>query len=280
MSITVMAAVLVAAMFHAGWNLFVKRVDDKQVGMTAVVLGHTPFAIAAVAVSPLPSTSSTPWIAAGALIHVAYQLLLLRSYRVGDLSQVYPLARGVAPLLVAVVSAWFLGERLTMTETLGIATIAAGIIALSFVRRGDGERNGKAVALSLATGVFIAGYTLVDGMGAREAGTALGFYGWLSIGNALLFAAIMRGASPGLVTRVLTKEWRLTVAGGGASFLAYAIVTWAFTVAPIALVAALRETSIAFAVLFGSVVLRERTGIAKTVAVAGMLAGVVILRVA
>jgi len=275
-----MAAVLFAALLHAGWNMFVKRVPDKALGMSAVVIGHAPFAIAAAVASPLPDRSAIPYLVAGTAIHVVYQILLLSSYKLGDLSQVYPLARGVAPLVVTVVSMTFLGQHLSTLELAGVLTIALGIIALSFVRQGDGFRNHSAVVFSILTGLCIAGYSLVDGMGARAAGTALGFYGWLSSMNAVVFAAIMRWRRPGLVTQILTRDWRLTGAGGGASFAAYAIVTWAFTVAPIALVAALRETSIIFAVLLGGFVLREKTGPTKSIAVACTLAGIVLLRLA
>lgn len=278
MSPGVMLVVLLAALLHASWNFLVKSRADKAQSMTAVVLGHAPFALLALAVSPWPRPESVPYLLAGAGLHVGYQLFLLASYRCGDLSQVYPLARGCAPLLVAGVSIAFLGVEFSNAETAAVVLIGTGIMSLVLVRRQDGLRNPGAATLALVTGGFIAAYSLVDGLGAREAGTALGFYGALSTLNALLFAAIMRLARPGLVSQVVGRQWRFMLMGGGASFAAYAMVTWAFTLAPIALVASLRETSIIFALLLGVGVLKERLDLMKLVATACTLLGVGLLR--
>ena len=279
MSPTVMAVVLLAALLHAAWNFFVKRTDDKHLSMSAVVLGHAPFALAALVFAPLPRSESLPYIVASAMLHTGYQLFLLASYRIGDLSQVYPLARGSSPLIVAGVSVTLLGVHLSWMELAAVAVIAAGIMSLTLVRRSDGLRNGRAVLLATVTGGFIASYSLVDGTGAREAGTALGFYGSLSLVNAVIFAAIMRGIRPGIVTAVVCRHWRLALRGGGASFLAYAMVTWAFTMAPIPLVTALRETSIIFALLLGVFMLKERLDLMKVLATLCTLLGVGLLRV-
>jgi len=279
MSSTVMMIVLLAALLHASWNFLVKRVADKHLSMSAVVIGHAPFALAALLSSPLPRLESLPYLLTGAMLHVGYQLFLLNSYRIGDLSQVYPLARGVAPLTVAVVSVLLLGVDLSWLELSAVATISCGIISLSLVRRSDGLRNGRATSLAIITGCFIASYSLVDGLGAREAGTALGFYGWLSMLNAFIFAISMRSTRPGIVTKVICQRWRLALVGGGASFLAYAMVTWAFTMAPIALVTALRETSIILALLLGVFFLRERIDLMKVCATMLTLLGVGLLRV-
>jgi len=146
------------------------------------------------------------------------------------------------------------------------------------VRRSDGLRNAQAAGLAVVTGGFIAGYSLVDGLGARAAGTALGYYGCLSILNAAAFAAIMRVMRPGVVRRVVVLDGRFALGAGGASFLAYAMATWAFTVAPIALVAALRETSIIFALLLGVVVLKERMDLLKILATLCTLVGIGLMR--
>ncbi|KJR97536.1 MAG: membrane protein [Desulfobulbaceae bacterium BRH_c16a] len=278
MSLPVMIVVLFAALLHASWNFLVKNAGDKHLSMSAVVLGHTPFAVAALLFAPLPSLESLPYIVGGAVLHVGYQLFLLASYRIGDLSQVYPLARGFAPLIVAGVSVTLLGAHLSFLELAAVATIATGILSLALVRRSDGLRNGRAASFAVITGGFIAAYSLVDGLGAREAGTALGFYGWLSTVNALIFAVIMRVVQPGIVKRVICRDWRLALIGGGASFLAYSMVTWAFTVAPIPLVTALRETSIVFALLLGVFVLKEPLDPMKVFATMCTLLGVGLLR--
>ena len=278
MSLSVMGVVLIAALFHASWNFLVKNTADKHFSMCAVVLGHTPFAIAALIFAPLPSLASLPYIFAGAALHAGYQLFLLASYRIGDLSHVYPLARGVAPLIVTGFSVFVLRQKLSGLELAAVAVIGCGIMSLALVRHSDGLRNGRAALFALVTGCFIASYSLVDGLGAREAGTALGFYGWLSLLNAILFAAIMRATRPGLVKQVFFHGWPLALGGGGASFLAYALVTWAFTVAPLPLVTALRETSIIFALLLGVVVLKERLDPMKVLATLCTLLGIGLLR--
>lgn len=274
-----MIIVLLAALLHASWNFLVKRMDDKYLSMSAVVIGHTPFAVAALLYAPLPSLDSLPYLITGAVLHVGYQLFLLNSYRIGDLSQVYPLARGSAPLIVAGISVMLLGVHLSWLELSAIITIGVGIMSLVFVRRSDGLRNGPATSLALITGGFIAAYSLVDGLGAREAGTALGFYGWLSLLNAIIFAVIMRATRPGLIKKVFCQSWRLSLLGGGASFSAYALVTWAFTLAPIALVTALRETSIVFALLLGVFFLKERLDLMKVFATGLTILGVFMLRI-
>ncbi len=279
MSLGIMIIVLLAALLHASWNFVVKSTDDKHLSMTAVVLGHAPFALAAVLLSPLPDLASLPYILIGTLLHLGYQLFLLTSYRIGDLSQVYPLARGSSPLIVAGISVILLGVHLSRLELTAVFTIGIGIMSLTLVRRSDGLRNGRAACLAIITGGFIASYSLVDGMGARLANTATGFYGWLSVVNAFVYAVIMRAVKPGVVTQVVRREWRLAFLGGSASFSAYAMVTWAFTVAPIPLVTALRETSIIFAILLGVFVLKERLDLMKVVATICTLLGIGLLRI-
>jgi drug/metabolite transporter (DMT)-like permease len=279
MSPTIMSIVLLAALLHASWNFLVKRTADKHLSMSAMALGHAPFAAAALLFAPTPRPQSLPYLFAGALLHTGYQLFLLNSYRIGDLSQVYPLARGVAPLIVAGVSYAFLGIDLSRAELAAILMIGTGIMSLAMVRRSDGLRNGRAASLAIVTGGFIAAYSLVDGLGARQAGTALGFYGGLSLVNAVIFAAVMRIHRPGLIGDLIHRRWRLALACGGASFAAYAMVIWAFTMAPIALVTALRETSIIFALLLGVFVLKERLDLIKMLATMLTLLGVGMLRI-
>ena len=259
----VFAAVLFAAVLHALWNAMVKGGADKQLAMVAVVMGHVPLALIALLVVPAPVPESWPFIAVGVGLHVGYQLFLLASYKVGDLSQVYPIARGVAPLLLGVAAVTILGVRLQALEILGIFTIGLGILSLMLVRGRDGGRNMRAAWRAVVTGCFIAAYSLVDGLGARLAGSALGFFGWLAIGNALVIAAITGVRRPALFGRLVRVGRAVFVIGGAAAFSAFAIVIWAFTQAPIALVSALRETSIIFALLFGVVFLKERLGVAK-----------------
>ena len=278
MSITVFLAVLGAAFLHAAWNAVVKGGTDKRLGIGAVVLGHIPIALVCLTFVPLPAAECLPYLTAGVAIHFAYQLMLMQSYRIGDLTQVYPIARGSAPLLVALVSVGFLGVSLSRLELLGVLIIGLGILSLALVRRADGLRNGPAAAMALATGVTIAAYSLVDGIGARLSGNSLAFYAWLSLINGFLMIVYLRFTAPGVIGQVLTKGRLLFVIGGGASFVAYAIATWAFTQAPIALVTALRETSIVFALLIGVFFLKERLDLVKVASTMTTLLGVAILR--
>ena len=280
MSTGVFIAVIGAALLHATWNALVKGRADKRMSMGAVVLGHTPFAAVALLFVPLPALASLPYLVAGIALHMGYQLFLLRSYKTGDLTQVYPIARGSAPLIVALVSTAVLGVSLAPLEHLAIVVIGAGIISLALVRRADGQRNGHAALLALTTGCFIASYSLIDGLGARLAGTSLGFYSWLALGNGIVMALFLLATTPVVLRQILRQEQAMLLLGGGASFLAYAIVTWAFTVAPIALVTALRETSIVFALLIGVFVLKERLDLIKVASTMTTLLGAALLRYA
>ncbi|MEP2030307.1 MAG: DMT family transporter [Paracoccaceae bacterium] len=278
MSTSVFLAVLGAALLHATWNAIAKRAADKRVSIGAVMLGHLPYAVAVLPFVPLPAAESLPYLVAGIVLHLGYQLFLLQSYRAGDLTQVYPIARGSAPLIVALVSVAALGVDLAPLELLAVSVIGIGILSLSMVRRADGQRNGSAAMLALVTGCFIASYSLVDGLGARLAGTALGFYSWLAIGNGIAILIYLYVTSPVVLRDIATKGRGIFVIGGGASFIAYAIVTWAFTQAPIALVTALRETSIVFALLIGVFFLKERLDLAKVFATMATLLGAALLR--
>jgi drug/metabolite transporter (DMT)-like permease len=278
MSTIVFIAVISAAVLHAVWNAVVKSGHDKYLAMTAIVVGHAPLAVLALPFVPAPAVESWPYLAGGIALHFGYQLFLMMSYRIGDLTQVYPIARGTAPMLVAGVSVVFLGVELSSGELTAVLMIGAGIMSLSLVRQKDGLRNVRAAAMAFATGCFIAGYSLVDGLGARQAGTAVGFYAWLTIINATLFALTMSVLRPGLLRRLPSEALPAMIFGGGASFIAYALVIWSFTHAPIALVTALRETSIIFALLIGVFFLKEKLDLAKLVSTVITLSGAVLLR--
>ncbi|MGB7241825.1 MAG: DMT family transporter [Sulfitobacter sp.] len=278
MSGTVFIAVMGAAVLHAAWNALVKGSGDKVLSMGAVVIGHMPIAAAIIPFVPFPNTASQPYLFGGIALHLGYQLFLLKSYQTGDLTQVYPIARGSAPLIVALFSLSVLGTQLSGTELLAIAIIGAGIFSLAIVRRTDGKSNGKAAVLALLTGVFIASYSLVDGYGARIAGSSLGFYSWLAIGNGILMALFLLWQSPKTLRAIPSRGLPALAIGGSASFIAYALVTWGFTQAPIALVTALRETSIIFALLIGVFFLKEPLSLLKVFSTMTTLLGAALLR--
>lgn len=278
MSNIVFLIVIGAALLHASWNALIKSGADKRLSMGALVLGHFPIAVIAIAFVPLPKVESWPYIIAGIALHMGYQLFLLQSYKIGDLTQVYPIARGSAPLIVTIVSVGFLGVALTSLQISAVIFIGLGILSLGLVRRADGMQNTKAALLALGTGGFIASYSLVDGLGARLAGTSLGYYSYLSIGNCVCMAIYLSATGKGTFKAILTKGRTAFIVGGSASFLAYAMVTWAFTQAPIALVTALREVSIVFALLIGVFLLKERLNIIKVISTLLTLIGVIFLR--
>lgn len=278
MSIGVLLAVLGAAFLHASWNALVKSGADKAAGVGAITLGHLVAAIIIVPFVPLPDSASIGFLMAGVALHLGYQVFLIESYRLGDLTQVYPIARGVAPLIVALASVTLLGVHLSSLEITSILMISIGILSLALVRRDNGQRNLPAAGLALVTGCFIAGYSLVDGLGARLSGHPVSYFAWLSIVNASLMAGYLRLRFPGTLRTIPIAYPRVLILGGGASFVAYAIVVWAFTRAPIALVTALRETSIIFALLIGVGVLKERLDLAKVASTAITLTGAILLR--
>jgi len=278
MTFTVFIAVIGAALLHASWNALVKGGSDKTLGLAAIMIGHVPLALICLPFVPMPNLASLPYLCGGIVLHAGYQFFLIRAYQLGDLTQVYPIARGSAPLLVALVSVFILQVSLSRMEILAVFIIGIGILSLGLVRKQDGQRNPHAAVVAIVTGCFIASYSLVDGMGARVAGTAVGFYSWLSIANAIIASIYVYRVQPTIFKQLATTHLTLFLVGGGASFIAYAIVTWAFTQAPIALVTALRETSIVFALLIGVFFLKERIDLIKVFSTMTTLAGALLLR--
>lgn len=278
MTTTIFLIVLLAALLHATWNALVKGAADKSTSMMAVVLGQGLIGLLCViCITPVPAPESWPWLMASVVLHIGYQSFLTAAYRSGDMTQVYPIARGVAPLLVTAASTLFLGITFSTMQFAAIGCVALGIASISLVRNADGVFQKQAAGLALITGSFIAGYSMIDGMGARLAGNSLSFYAWAAWLNAAIFAAAFAVRRPGVVSRALRLPV-LLIGGGGASFVAYALVVHAFTQAPIALVTALRETSIVFALLMGVIWLKEPLNLVKVVATATTLAGVALLR--
>ena len=280
MTATVFIAVIGAAFLHAAWNALVKGGTDKLMSLTAVILGHIPCALIAVTFAPPLASEAWPYIAVGIFLHMGYQLFLLYAYSAGDLTQVYPIARGSAPLIVAAVSILILGVTLATMEIVAVLIIGMGIVSLALVRRADGVRNGRAAGFALITGCFIASYSMVDGMGARVGGSPWGYFGWLALGNCAALAVVVVIRSPQTYKKIWKNGQGLFWIGGTASYAAYAIVTWAFTQAPIALVTALRETSIIFALLIGVFFLKERLDLMKVFSTMTVLVGAALLRLA
>lgn len=276
MSYTVMFAVILAAALHATWNAAVKGGADKLTQMAAVTAGHSPFAVVAILISPTMDWSAWPYLIGGAIFHFGYQIFLVQSYKLGDLSQVYPIARGTAPLVVTLVSVTFLNVPLSTGQIIGILMVAGGIIFMGLQRA---QKNAtQAMITAIITGCFIASYSLNDGYGARVSQNALAFYGYLSLLNAALFSTYVYVKGHVNPLR-LPFDNALTFWGGGlASYGAYQLVVWSFTHAPIAMVTALRETSMIFALIISVLFMNERLNALKIAAVCTTLAGVIIMR--
>ena len=276
MDAAVFLAVLLAAVLHAGWNSILKLGLDRLSAMLMLALVQAGIALPLLPFVARPDAAAWGWIAAAALLHTGYKLFLVQAYAHADLSQAYPLARGTAPLIVTVVSAAVLGEPLSLGGLLAILAISAGILAMA--AGGPGRMGGRAVGFAVATAGFTAAYTLVDAVGARAAGTAAGFILWMVVGDALamtLYARLVRGRSAFAGFRTV---WASGLAAGAMSLGAYWIAVWAFTQAPVALVAALRETSILFALIIAAVVLREPVGGRRWLSAAAIAAGVAAMR--
>lgn len=277
MTLGVLVAVLFAAVLHASWNAIIKFGDDKFQGMVLLSVAHGFIGLAMIVVSPLPTMAAIPWLAASVALHLWYKFFLSSAYERGDLSRVYPIARGAAPMMVLIISGLFLSDVITGREVTGIIAVGVGILVLA---RGV-FTNGETVALlpfALASAVGTAGYSIADGLGAREYGDPTGYLGWLFLIDAVLFTlwgVQRRGMA---VFPKETKVWVLGFAAGVISILAYWIAVWAMTQAPIALVVALRETSVIFAVLIGILFFGEKADRGKVIATTIILGGILFMR--
>ncbi|WP_062227546.1 DMT family transporter [Aureimonas frigidaquae] len=275
----VFAAVLCAALLHATWNAMLKTQSDKYAGAFGVALGGVPLGLAAILWFGLPAAESWPYVVSSALIHTFYYICLLNAYRVADFTQVYPIARGAAPVITAVAGAVLIGEVLSPLQSGSVLLIACGVMSLVFAGRGGRSLTGAGLFWALATSVIIATYSLNDGVGARLAGNSFSFYGASATLNAALLAIVIAVRQPKALAATIRHPGRTLYLGGPVSFIAYALVTWAFSQAPIAMVSALREISIVFAVLIGTLVLRERMDWRRICSSFVTLLGVLLLRV-
>ena len=280
MDLSVAGMVLLAALLHAGWNGVVKgRGGDPLVMLTLVTVASSVLAALTLPVVAVPLPAAWPYIAASVVLHTGYGLFLLNAYRHGALGKVYPIARGTAPVIVAVVSIAFLGERVAPLVLAGSLVISAGVMSLALVRAEDGDDgHRRALIFAFGTAVFIAAYTIVDGLGARAAGSPHGYAAWLFVLDGipmLAITAIKRGRS---ALPLVRQQWRAGLAGGLMSLAAYWLVIWAMTLGAMAPVAALRETSVIFAALLSAFVLKEGFGALRMVSATAVTAGVVLMR--
>jgi len=273
------AWVLLAALMHASWNALVKSAGDRLLTMTFLSFWPMIPALAAgLFWLPAPAPASWPFIAGSTLVHVGYYVGLVKAYRFGDLSQVYPLARGTAPVLVAFLSAIAAGELLAPAAFVGVALVSIGTASLAFERglpRGD---NARPVAFALMTALSITLYTVIDGLGVRRSGTPPGYIAWLFAVNGfpLFFAALVWRR--GRVMAYFRETWHVGLLGGFLAFAGYGIAIWAMSRGAMAQVAALRETGVVFAAIIGTLFLREPFGLRRIAAAVIVAAGIVVLQ--
>ena len=277
MEFQVFLAVLFAAVLHASWNAVIRRGSDRFQGMLLMTLTQGVMGLALALFVPLPSGIIWVWVLGSGALHTAYKLFLAGAYQHGDLSRVYPIARGAAPMMVVLGGFFLLPDSVEIKEYLGIALIGVGVMMMANGVFRSGETR-SLIPLALGSAVCTAGYTLIDGMGARVAGNATMFTAWLFVFDAMFFT-IFAGATRGRRVFVASRRaWIIGTIAGVLSLTTYWIAVWAMTVAPIALVAAVRETSVLFAAIIGVVILKEKTSVGKIIAVLVIVAGIVIIR--
>jgi drug/metabolite transporter (DMT)-like permease len=275
----ILAAVLGAAFLHAAWNAAIKVGTSRLGAMVLLSFGEVAIGMAVAAFFPAPAPEVWPWIAASSCAHFFYKFFLAYAYERGDLSRVYPIARGTAPMIVALAGGlFFLSDTLAMQEYLGIFILGLGILAMAQGVFTEGE-NRKLLPFALGSALATASYTMIDGTGARVAGDAVMYIAWVFIVEGALFIVGMLALrGPSLIPRG-RRDWAAGMFAAAASYAAYAISVWAMTRAPIAVVAAVRETSILFAVLIGWAVFGEKISRSKAIAAVISVAGVIVTRI-
>lgn len=278
LTLPITLAVLGAGLLHAGWNALLKAAPggDPMLDTAGVVAASSVWGFVFLPWLPLPDPAAWKFIASSMVVHFGYYIALAHAYRTGELSFAYPLMRGTAPLIVALLGVAFLRELPSPHVAAGIVLICAGIVSIAFVRRRQHSRSAAGWAFTNAA--IIASYTLIDGSGARVSGNALAYVTWLIALEGLPFLAWIAWRRGAVAAAYLHRSWRRNMLGGACSLGAYAIVLWAMTRAPVAAVAALRETSVLFAALIGAVWLREGFGAMRLAGAASVVAGIAALK--
>lgn len=273
---------LLAALLHASWNAILKADTDRVAGMAAILVTGGVVGLALAPWVPFPEPASLAYLLGSAVVHHVYYFTLIKAYRHGDLSHVYPIARGLGPFIVALLSGPVLGEALGVGQMAGVALVSCGLASLALHGRNDPTcpRDGKANFYAILTGILIASYTFLDALGVRAAADPFSYIVWLNVLEAPfvpLFAIWLRGRA---LFPYLRQNGLRAVAGGSLATLGYGIVVWAFAMGTVAQAATLRETSVIFAALIGTLFLREPFGPFRVLAAALVAAGVILLHAA
>jgi drug/metabolite transporter (DMT)-like permease len=268
------AAVLTAALTHAVWNAIAHGIKDQLLAFTLVSGGGVLCAALLAPFSALPHAAAWPYLAASVVIHLGYQYLLMRSFRLGDFGQVYPVARGVAPPTVTLLAAVFVGEWPGPWQTAGVLVASVGLCGVALWGMRGRRPNWPALTAAVGTGLTIAGYTVVDGIGVRASGTSLGYIVWLMMLQGFFIPVLAAVVRRGRLLAELRPVAVRGLASGALSVVAYGLVLWAQTRADLAPVAALRETSIIAGAAIGTLFFKERFGRPRLVAAAFVVAGI------
>ncbi|MDA7637133.1 EamA family transporter [Candidatus Pelagibacter sp.] len=275
MDTTVFIIILLATVMHAIWNAMVKHHPDKVIAVLAIVLGHIPLSLFFIIYFPLPGKEALPYIVASVIAHQGYQWYMINSYKIGDYTNVYPIFRGFGPLLATLISIIFLGVVFKITTLISILFICLGIMVLGLF--GSKNRNQiEIIKYALITGSFISFYSLIDGYGARVSASAISYISFSFLFSALLFPVILKlNKHENIISKVFKDAKIIFWVGGSLSFIIYVIVVWGFTMAPIPIVAALRETSIFFSIFIGYFFLKETVNLKKIISIVFIVIGVV-----
>lgn len=275
MSPTVFALVLFSAALHAAWNLLIKRAGDKLLMTVAVTMSAGIIGLLSLPFFPAPAIESWPFIAASGVASVLYFSMVAATYRAADMSLAYPVMRGSAPLIVGLAAIPLFGEYLPLTAWIAIGIISAGIFSMAIVRH---EHGSAGLLLAILTGVVIAICTLIDAEGARRSQSPAAYTLWIFALTGLLLGAWAAIARRAEFPRFLRHNWPLSLVSGAGALCSYGTALWAMTMAPVATVAALRETTVLFGAALAWLVLKERIGRPRLAAIAIIALGAAVLR--
>ena len=278
MSLSLALLLLLAALIHAAWNALLKRSGDRLLTLTVIIVTGSSLGWAATPLVSFPPPATWPLLAGAVVVHNAYYVFLLQAYRFGDLSHVYPLSRGLAPLLVAGMAAGVAGEVPGAAGIGGLLLVSAGIAALTFAEGIPRGTAARAVVFAGLVGIMIAGYTVIDGLGIRWSRSPWDFIVWLLAFNGIPLLAIALMRRSGQLAAFFRQHGKHALVGGLISCIGFCIVLFALSRGTMAHVAAIRETSVLFAAIIGAVMLRESFGAVRIAAAAAITAGLVLLQ--
>jgi len=273
MPLHIICLVLFAALLHASWNAMLRGGADRLWSMTVMCMAIAVASVIVAALLAPPARASWFYAGLSAVLHVGYNLFLVRSYKSGDLGQTYPIARGVSPILIVLAASLFAGERVAPSGLLGIMLVSTGILSLAFTRR----RRLPDLPYALGTGFFIAAYSVVDGIGVRLSGAPMAYTAWMCLLWGVMMPLVYVGLRDTQSLFALRPGLAAAVAGGLVSLLAYGVVIYAMAYAPMGAVSALRETSVMFAALIGYAFLGEALTLRKLLACAVIALGTLVI---